>query len=73
MESAIVGKSDRNYLFDFVDISDMIDFLCTLSSCMNASVGWISANMHWKYSIVGGSCNEYVSPCVVFFETFLVL
>ena len=27
MESAIVGKSDRNYLFDFVDISDMIDFL----------------------------------------------
>ena len=27
MESAIVGKGDRNYLVDFVDISDMIDFL----------------------------------------------
>ena len=70
MESTIVGKSDRNYLFDFVDISDMIDFLMHLSSCMNASVGWISAKMHWKYSIAGGFCNEYVSPCVVFLWNF---
>ena len=72
MESTIVGKSDRNYLFNFVDISDMIDFffVCTVSSCMNASVGWISAKMHWKYSIAGGFCNEYVSPCVVFLWNF---
>ena len=33
IESTIVGKSDRNYLFNFVDISGMIDFYALIILC----------------------------------------
>ena len=39
---------------------------------MNASVGWISAKMHWKYSIAGGTLQWIcVTMCCLSLKSFL--